>query len=403
MTPAPSSSSTRSSYTTGSLYRGTEAGRRGRVRIASPALLGALAAIMLSGIGVSVIALTRPELASRQALFLLVGVAAAVLTTLVPPRALRVLCWPIALLSLALLIFVLLPFIPRSIVTPRNGARAWIDVGVVDFQPSELAKIAFILCLAQWLSLRGSPRTLGALAAAVVLMLVPVGLIVLEPDLGSALLFFPTCLAMLVVAGARWRHLVPVLVGVALFAPVAYFGVLRPYQRARIDAIVAQVKGDTRFERDIGFQGWRAMRLVGAGGLTGHESDHARALIRHNALPEEHNDMVFAVVACRYGLVGGIGVLMLHGILGASALATGLFARDGFTKLTVVGIGALLFAQTCVNVGMTIGLLPITGVTLPFVSYGGSSLVASWILIGLLVAIGVRPPLGGEKDPFDVS
>jgi cell division protein FtsW (lipid II flippase) len=400
---ASHASSRRSSYTSGSLYRGTEAGRRGRVRFASPALLAALAAVILSGIGVSVISLTRPELASRQAAFLLVGVAAAVLTTLVPPRSLRVLCWPLAIVSLALLVFVLLPFVPRSIVTPRNGARAWIDLGVVDFQPSELAKIAFILCLAQWLSLRGSPRTLAALAASVVLMLVPVGLIVLEPDLGSALLFFPTCLAMLIAAGARLRHVVPALVGIALLAPVAYFGVLKPYQRARIDAIVAQVKGDTRFERDIGFQGWRAMRLVGAGGIAGHDAEHARALIRHNALPEEHNDMVFAVVACRYGLVGGIGVLLLHGMLGASALATGLFARDGFSKLAAIGFGALLFAQTCVNVGMTIGLLPITGVTLPFVSYGGSSLVASWVLIGLLVGIGVRPPLGGEKDPFDVS
>ena len=391
----------RSSFTAAELYAGTSAPSRARLRLATPAWFAVAAALYLSILGIVSIGTTEPALATRQAIFLAVGIAAAALATVVPPQGLRAASWFLLALSLALLVFVLLPFVPKSIVTPRNGARAWINLGVVDFQPSELAKIAYILCLAQWLSLRGSPRRLRSLLVPVLLLLVPVGLIFLEPDLGSALLFFPTLVAILVAAGARWRHIL-VSAAIAVSAvPIAYAYGLQPYQRARIDAIVAQVKGDTRFERDIGFQGWRAMRLVGSGGLVGNDKDHARALVVFNALPEEHNDMIFAVVACRFGMLGGALTLGLYALYLFGALAVAVSTRDGFAKLVAVGIGALLFAQMVVNIGMTIGLLPITGVTLPFVSYGGSSLVACWALTGILVSIGIRPPTGGDKSQFD--
>ncbi len=388
-------------FTPAELYEGTEPAPRPRVRLSSPAWISVAAALALSILGVVAISTTQPDLAARQAVYLVVGVAAAALATLAPPQSLRTVSWFVLAIAVALLVFVLLPFVPKSIVTPRNGARAWIDLGIVDFQPSELAKIAFILCLSQWLSLRGSPRTVRALLVPALLLMGLVGLIVREPDLGSALLFFPTILAMLIAAGARWRHVVIALVVAAAIVPLGYFAALKPYQRARIDAIVAQVKGDTRFERDIGFQGWRAMRLVGSGGLVGNEAEHARALVVFNALPEEHNDMIFAVVSCRFGMLGGAATLLCYGLYLFGALAVAVTTRDGFSKLVAVGIGALLFSQMVVNIGMTIGLLPITGVTLPFVSYGGSSLVACWALTGVLVSVGIRPPAGGDKDPFD--
>ena len=274
-------------------------------------------------------------------------------------------------------------------------------MGAADFQPSELAKIAFILCLSQWYALQGSPRTLAALAVPAALAGGLVGLIVLEPDLGSALLFAPTFLAITIVAGVRLRFVWLTLLAAAVIAPLGYLVALKPYQRARIDAIVAQVKGDDRYETTIGFQGWRAMRLVGAGGVLGNDRERARALVEFNKLPEEHNDMVFAVVACRFGLVGAAAVLAAYGLFAFGAFSMAMLARDGFTKLVAVGIGALLFAQMTVNIGMTIGLLPITGVTLPFTSYGGSSLLSCWALTGILLSIGIRPPSGAEKDPFD--
>jgi rod shape determining protein RodA len=107
------------------------------------------------------------------------------------------------------------------------------------------------------------------------------------------------------------------------------------------------------------------------------------------------------VVSCRFGLIGGLTTLLASAAVAIGALGVAWVVRDGFSKLVAVGIGALLFAQMVVNIGMTIGLLPITGITLPFVSYGGSSLVACWTLVGLLVGIGVRPPTGGEKSAFD--
>jgi cell division protein FtsW (lipid II flippase) len=396
MAPTP-----RTSYTSGALYQGTDASPRRRLQWLTPAWAAVIAALGLSLLGMTAIASSRPELAARQGVFLIIGCTCALIAAGVTPRRLRGSSWFVLAAALALLVFVLLPFIPRSIVTPRNGARAWINFGAADFQPSELAKIAFILCLSQWLSLRGSPRSLRTLWVPILLLGIPVGLIVLEPDLGSALLFFPTMLAMLLAAGARKRHVLGALCVAAVIAPVAYFAVLKPYQRARIDAITAQIAGDTRYERDIGFQGWRAMRLVGAGGVFGNTEAHAKALVKHNALPEEHNDMIFAVIACRFGLLGSSLVLAAYGALAASALLVAMMARDGFSKLVATGIGALLFAQMTVNIGMTIGLLPITGVTLPFVSYGGSSLVSCWVLVGLLVGIGIRPPLGADKDPFD--
>ena len=111
--------------------------------------------------------------------------------------------------------------------------------------------------------------------------------------------------------------------------------------------------------------------------------------------------MIFAVVSCRFGMLGGLATLACYGLYLLGALAVAVSTRDGFSKLVAVGIGALLFSQMVVNIGMTIGLLPITGVTLPFVSYGGSSLVACWALTGVLVSVGIRPPAGGDKDPFD--
>ncbi len=384
-----------------SLFRGTSELGKKRHSFATFAWLSVIAAAGMSVIGIQAIALTRPELAARQGIFLFVGLVAGALAIVPHPRFLRVACWALCAIVIALLVFVLLPIAPASLVTPRNGARAWIALGAFDLQPSELAKIAFILCLSQWLSIRQSPRRLRNLVVPLLLFLVPVGLIVLEPDLGSALLFGPTLLGILLASGARLGHIAVAVGLTACLVPVAYFSVLKPYQQARIDAIVAQVRGDTRFENDIGFQGWRAMRLVGSGGVFGNEASHAKALVKLNALPEEHNDMVFAVVCCRYGLLGGALVWVLMSMYAAGALLVAASARDGFSKLVAVGIGSILFAQTFVNTGMTIGILPITGVTLPFVSYGGSSLVASWIMTGVLFSLGFHRVGSGEKDRFD--
>ena len=165
----------RRAFTAAELYEGTDATPRTRVRLATPVWLAVIAALGLSILGVVSISTTEPQLAARQAVFLLVGLGCAALISLVHPKTLQVVSWIVLALAVAALIFVLLPFVPKSIVTPRNGARAWIDLGIVDFQPSELAKIAFILCVSQWLALRGSPRTLRSLVVPCAMMLGIVG------------------------------------------------------------------------------------------------------------------------------------------------------------------------------------------------------------------------------------
>ncbi len=398
---APGGRPQRTRWSPQALYGEQEERKRKRFLWWTPAWLCVAAAGFLSLLGVVAIGTTRPEHAQRQLAFLVIGVAAAAAVALPHYRWIRRAIVGLTVVSLLLLVFVLLPFVPESIVRPRNGARAWIALGPVDFQPSEVAKTVYILGLAAWLSGTQIQRTFRGFLAVVGVTLVPVGLILLEPDLGSALLFMPTMAAILLAAGARKRHLLGSLVLALALVPVAYGFLLKPYQRARIDAILAQVAGDTRFEKNEGFQGWRAMRLVGTGGVFGVGEEHARALVRFNGLPEEHNDMIFAVVCVRWGVMGGFAVWGAYLVLAIGGVLVGFINRDPFARLSALGIVAITFTQMTINTGMTIGVLPITGITLPFVSYGGSSLVASWINIGLLVNIGLRRPKLGEWSYLD--
>ena len=180
-----------------------------------------------------------------------------------------------------------------------------------------------------------------------------------------------------------------------LFTPMR--GYLKEHQQDRIEALLAQIEGDDRYRDDIGYQGDRAMTLAGAGGLTGVGREHAATLLRFNHLPEEHNDMIFAVVTCRWGLVGGAVVWALFLMMAVGGFLVAAFARDLFGRLLATGLVTLLLAQMVINVGMTIGLLPITGMTLPFVSAGGSSLVTAWMMIGLVLNVGLRRPRRMEQ------
>jgi cell division protein FtsW (lipid II flippase) len=170
------------------------------------------------------------------------------------------------------------------------------------------------------------------------------------------------------------------------------YPLLQPHQRARVDAMIAQMRGDDRYADDIGYQGDRSVMLAGSGGVLGVGADHARDLIVHNHLPEEHNDMIFAVVTCRWGLLGALMTWGLFLMFCFGALLVAGACKDPFGKLVAVGIPALIFAQVTINTGMTIGVLPITGMTLPFVSYGGSSLIVCWLMVGLLLNIAMRRP-----------
>lgn len=337
----------------------------------------------------------------KQVVFLVVGLVAAGVIALPSYKYFVILAWPAYAFALGLLVFLLLPFVPESIVKARNGARGWIDLGFADLQPAEIAKVAYTLAVASYLRHlrgreRGGTRSIVGLMVPGIITFVPIGLMIKQPDLGSATLFVPALFAMLIVAGAKLRHLFLVVALAAMAAPAVY-PLLEPHQKQRIVGYVGQLRGDRSTASDINFQAFTAQALVGSGGLSGQSESKARALVHFNHLPERHNDMIFAVMVCRHGQRGGLLVLGLYGmwIVGASLCAWA--SGDRFGRVLIVGLVAFVASQVFVNVGMNIGVLPIIGITLPFVSYGGSSLVTVWIMTGLILNVGLHRTRGVRR------
>jgi cell division protein FtsW (lipid II flippase) len=336
--------------------------------------------------------------AAKQAVFLLVGLLACLIVALPHYRFIGLFSWPVYAVCIGLLVLLLVPGVPTWLVRPRNGARAWIDLGPVDFQPGELAKIAFVLAVARYLRYRSYHRRFRGLIVPGIIAAVPVGLITLQPDLGTAMLFAPALFAILIAAGARLRHLTLVVACVSLAAPAAW-PFLMPHQKTRIVGLYKQFQGDTTTAFDINYQSMTAQTLIGAGQATGRDDGASRALVHYNRLPERHNDMIPAVVINRFGFWGGVGLMGLYlmWVLGSWMVAA--TCRDPLGRLIAAGLPAFVGVQAIVNIGMNLGVLPIIGITLPFVSYGGSSLVTCWVMTGLIVNVALHKP----RPPFRAS
>jgi rod shape determining protein RodA len=387
---------------------------RWRISLLHPGWLSVIAGLLLSLIGIYAIdvalrsGISEPgapaaKLAAQamsQLMYLGLGLLSAAIFAVPHYRWLQYLAWPAMLVSIGLLVFVLLPFIPESIVRPINGARGWIDLKVIRLQPAEVAKVAFVLVIAQYLRYRRTHRKFLGLVPVGLIACIPIGLITLEPDLGNAILFIPALFAMLAVAGARLRHLTIIVLVAALAAPAAY-PILKPHQKARINALVSQVRGSREGAADINYQSFTAQTMIGAGQLAGNSEKHARVLLRFNRLPERHNDMVFSVICARFGMLGGLLVLGLYLMWIIGALGTAALCKDPFGRLVPVGLAGFIAAQVFVNVGMNIGLMPIIGVTLPFVSYGGTSMLTVWGMTGLICSIAMRKPVPPYRPSFE--
>jgi cell division protein FtsW (lipid II flippase) len=365
-------------------------------------------ALALTTIGIVAISTVEPGFAARQGQrWLPVALLVAAVCMVPHPRTIGQLAYPAFFTILAMLVFLVAPGVPRSIVPVINGAQSWIDLGVMNFQPAELAKITFVLALAWYLRFRRSYRTLPGLLVPFLIMFVPVGLILKQPDLGTAMVFAPTLFAMLIAAGAKLRH-IGTLLGIGLMAVVlnvgiialdapAWMHVLEPHQEARIESMIWPDK----FEDSEAYQQKIAKRVVGAGGLSGYGRERAEVVLQYNHLPYDHNDMIFAVIVNRWGFSGAAVVTLLFLLLLASFVLIAMRAKEPFTRLAVVGLAAMLFTQAAINMGVTVGLLPITGITLPLVSYGGSSLVATYIIIGLAMNFASRRPAPMARPSFE--
>jgi len=374
-----------------------------------------LAAVMLTVLGLNAIATVAPDEAwSQGSRALPIALLVMAICLLPHPRLVGHTSYLIFAFALVLLALLLVPGVPHAIVPPVNGARSWIDLQFMRFQPSELSKVAFVLSLAWYLRYRSSYRRLKGLIPPFLIMFVPVAMILKEPDLGTALLFAPTLFVMLIAAGAKLRYmlalvamgLVAIAINVAIIAydpphnaqkNLRWMHVLASHQEKRIASMI----WPQRYKSDEAFQPIVAQRMIGAGGLTGLGKHRAATLIRFNGLPEPHNDMIFAVIVCRWGLLGGGVVLGLYIILVSAFQLASVRIKDPFARLTCVGFAAMFFTQAALNVGVNIGLFPTTGITLPFVSDGGSSLLTSFAMIGLMINFAARRPAILARPSFE--
>ena len=344
-----------------------------------------------------------PAQTLRQAGFLGAGLIGVMLIQLVGYRAIG--CYAYALFAVVLILLILL-IVARKVslhpfIQPKRNTYRWIFIGPINVQVSEYTKVVYIVALAFYLRFRTNYRSFSGLFMPFILTLVPVALILKEPDLGTSLLLLPTLFVMLYVAGAKLKHLLTIVVLGAVVAVAFYRSpLMNDYQRDRIHSLLNQDDTNDRMRLNEGYQLNQSKIALGSGGLFG-KGVRQSAFFRHNLLPEEHNDFIFAVVGHQWGFAGCMAVMLLYLVMIASGLTIASSTTDPFGRLLAVGVCALLFAQMSINIGMTIGLMPITGMTLPFVSMGGSSLVANYLAIGLLIDVARRRPPDLAKKPFE--
>ena len=422
------------------------------------------AMVTLIGIGVAAINVSEQadaDLAGqavKQLRFAALGVVAFLAATAVPYHRVGRSAYFLFSLTLVLLVAVLA-------TTPINNSHRWFDLKFMMFQPSELAKLTYILTLAWYLRYGDHYRRLRGLAAPLGMALLPMGLILVEPDLGTSLLLLPTLWFMLFMAGAKLRHLLAIVgVGVVMvllpatravdadeftqqrnafvtshLGPVTFYRVddsldwrRRPhmpiaYCRAQLgDGTVYDIQplslrllptrghqirrvegwlrqDDPRVLDDEGFQLRWSLVTLAAGGWTGRAADGGEQMlpVALGQLPEDHTDFIFSVIGGRWGLLGCVAVLFLYAVILVFGMEIASVTNDPFGRLLAVGVLGLMLSQLFINIAMTMGLLPITGMTLPLVSYGGSSLLVNCAALGLLVNVGQHRPILLSKRPFE--
>lgn len=320
----------------------------------------------------------------RQAIYAFIGVVFMVLAARFDYHRLRYLALPLVLAALVLCAAVL------ALGPPINGARRWFVVGPASFQPSELAKLALCLFAATYLARRRSPRTLGELTKPLgLLTVIFAGLIVVEPDLGTTITLCGMMLAIFLVAGVPVRLLV-VASGLAVAMGLLAIWI-EPYRRARVFSFLdpwADAQG-------AGFQIVQATIGIGSGGLTGAGLGEGVGKVSY--LPEAHTDMIFAVVGEELGLIGATLVIAAFAILAITGFRIAMRCPDPFGKLLAAGITALVAGQAAINLAAALGIAPLTGIPLPFVSYGGSSLIVLLTGVGVLLNIAVNERVVGAS------
>ncbi len=318
----------------------------------------------------------------RQEIHILVGLAVLLLAMVPKPR--QIVTWAPAIFAFTVLLLVAVRFAPAI-----KGSHRWFILpGGFDIQPSELAKIGFVLVISWYVRHGRDMQKINSLLVPFMLMAIPVGLIVIEPDLGTALMFPVVLYAMLISAGARLRHLVAIALIALAVAPGCY-PFLHHYQQQRILSMFTFHKPTAHQLNGNLYQKQQSEIAEGSGGLTG-QGLRGTTAIRHGLLPEASNDFIFAVVASQFGLAGGLIIIVLYTLFFAACLEIADNSNDAMGRVMVVGLSTMIITQATINIGMTTGIIPVVGITLPFMSYGGSAMVADMLATSLILNVALR-------------
>ena len=311
----------------------------------------------------------------RQAVFALLGIAAMYVTMNTDYRVWRRWAVPALLICFGLLIIVLVP----GIGVVRGGARSWLGIGSLGIQPSEFMKLAMILFMARYLSERLDKMhsfRQGLLPPLLILGLA-FGLIMMQPDLGTAVVMFGAAMLVIYAAGARLAH----LGGLALLGLAGLVALIAaaPYRLQRITAFLDPWQDPL----GAGYQSIQSLYAIGPGGLVGLGLGMSRQ--KYNYLPEPQTDFIFSILAEELGFIGGTLLILLFLILVWRGMRTAIALSDPFGSLLASGIVGIFAVQVLINIGVVTGMLPVTGITLPLVSYGGSSLTLLLTALGILL------------------
>ena len=368
-------------------------------------LLAAVGAILAIG-WLTVESATRADIADdpdyyafRHALNIGLGVVAAAVLSTIDPRLYRRLVWPIYAGTCALLIVVLG-------LSAARGSSRWISLGSFNLQPSEVGKLAVIVCLSAFVAerMREHPGSWRALVAALGFMAPPTLLVFVEPDLGTSIVYGAITLSILFIAGARAVQMGAILLAVAVLAaavfvvlPKAGVQVLEDYQMDRLTAFMNPDDDPS----SAAYQVNQSKIAIGSGGLPGKGVEGATQTA-DNFLPEHHTDFIFAVVGEQRGFIGAALLLGLYVVVVWRAIRSITLAASLYEGLIAAGIAGMFLTQLFVNIGMTVGIMPTTGVPLPFMTYGGSNTIVNIAAVGVLCAVQIRggvplpPPLASH-------
>lgn len=282
--------------------------------------------------------------------------------------------------ALLLLVLVLIPGIGKV----QGGARSWFMFGSIGFQPAEVAKIVFIILYSKLLAdynetTLNKPLNMAKLCLCAAF---PAALILMQPDFGTGAVFVFTAVVMLFVAGIGIRYIIGGIAGLAALMPVMWFFILHDYQKTRIISVFNPENDPA----GAGYQVIQSKLTIGSGRIFGAGLYHGASQV-NNSLPERHTDFIFSVVCEELGIIGGVLVILLMCAIIIRCIYIGMNARNKLGTYMCMGVAAMLIFQTFENIGMCVGLFPVTGITLPFFSYGGSSLLTTMMAIGLVMSV----------------